>query len=150
MNTPAQTFPQSLRDIDLIMLLDFQGSEEEKQAFIQEMQNAVWQDIADTDLVGQLTDTEMEEIMKMLSDETVPAAAKQEMVTAQLMGKFPNIKEIVSHRALQFKADLFRERAEGIKMHYASNPENVQKVEQALATAQGGDYVQAAQLLKQL
>lgn len=157
---PAQTKPpsvaktkikqQSLQDQDIFVLLgaDKGAPEQEKEAFLDELQQVIWEDFLENDVELLVTSDELttlKDIMKKGKGLEV-----QEEIVVYLEKLIPDLEEIMIEKALELKEDLVRERAAGMREYYASKTEVLSKIDQAEQAINHDQWQQAAELLNSI
>lgn len=131
---PAQQ-PAGLTELDIFTILGVSGTDEEKNAFLQEMQEVIWDDVISTELDDNLSDSEMDRIDAIIADTATSIDDKHNQLYAFLTEKIPNLTEVLTAKVNQFKLDLLDDRIEGMTEFYTTN--NNADALAKIATAQG-------------
>jgi len=107
------------------------GSDEEKEKFLDELQNSIWEEFVDKDAKLLLTEEELQnfEAIRVKGNINVPQL-QEEML--EYLGKLiPDLEEIMLEKALQLKEEMVKERIAGMKEYYANNSDVLAKITQA-------------------
>lgn len=147
--TPATQSNPGLTELDVFTILGVSGTDEEKTAFLQEMQEVIWDDVVSSELDDNLTDEEMERIDDIIADTATSMDDKHNKLYAFLTEKIPNLTEVLTTKVNQFKMDLLDDRIEGMTEFYQSqnNADALGKLEQALGMRNEERYSEAVAVL---
>lgn len=140
-NEPVEQ--QSIEEQNIFELLGVNDADEvEKEAFLDELQQALWDDFLEKDLPLLVADDQLAQV-KSLGD-------NQEQVIKKVEQLVPDVEEIMLEKALLLKEEMMWERVAGMKEYYASQPANLAKVDQAEAELKAGHWQAGASLLNSL
>ncbi|MFH1967592.1 MAG: hypothetical protein ABIJ03_03725 [Patescibacteria group bacterium] len=137
--TPA-LFPQvteaseKLADQNIFFLLGVKEDEataEQRESFLDELQQVIWEDFLENDVQLLLTKQESDELKQMTDKTQGKAIEDQEEIVVFLEKLIPDLEEIMLEKALELKADMVKERIAGMKERLASDPEKLKQVESA-------------------
>jgi hypothetical protein len=146
-----EEFDQSIVSQNIFDLLGAaDGEESEKEAFLDELQQVVWEDFIQTDVQTLLTEAEYAEFSQIVNQQDTPNEEKQEKAIKYLENLLPDLEEILLNKALQLKQDLVWERVAGMKEYFAGQDQQLQAVVQAEALFRQGRWRDGAQLLNTL
>lgn len=121
---------QTLEDQNIFFLLGVtDGTDDEREAFLDELQQVIWEDFVENDVELLITSDEMIEFKKIMEKGDTPEV--QEEMIVYLEKLIPDLEEIMLEKALELKEDMVRERIAGMKTYFQDKPESLQKVEQA-------------------
>jgi hypothetical protein len=126
------------------------GEDSEKEAFLDELQQVVWEDFIQTDVQTLLTEAEYAEFSQIVNQQDTPNEEKQEKAIKYLENLLPDLEEILLNKALQLKQDLVWERVAGMREYFAGQDQQLQAVVQAEALFKQGRWHDGAQLLNTL
>lgn len=126
------------------------GEETEKEAFLDELQQVVWEDFVQTDAQTLLTESEFAEFSKIVNQPDVANEEMQEKALEYLEKLVPDLEDILLEKALQLKEDLVWERVMGMKEYFAGQDQQLQAVIQAEALFKQARWQDGAQLLNTL
>lgn len=113
---------QSLEDQNIFVLLGVQdGSDEQKESFLDELQQVIWEDFLENDVQLLLTEQEMVELKAIVDKPAVDEAQKQEDTVVFLEKLIPDLEEIMLEKALELKEDMVRERLLGLREFYSQD-----------------------------
>jgi hypothetical protein len=149
---PSPSAEESLEAQNIFFMLGVtDGSEEEREAFLDDLQEIVWEDFLEQDTELLLTSEEMEELQGLKSQDYDSEEAKQEALVVYLDQKIPDLEEIMLEKALELKQDIFRERIAGMREYFAENDAALERIARAEALAfEEGRWRSAAQTLNDL
>lgn len=123
---------ESLEDQNIFFLLGVSdGSEEEKEKFLDELQQVIWEDFLEYDVKLLITSSEYEEFKKLLDEPAANDLEKQEKLVVFLEKLVPDLEEIMLEKALELKGDMVRERIAGMKEYHANNQAALATIGQA-------------------
>ncbi|MBD3250439.1 MAG: hypothetical protein GF381_02640 [Candidatus Pacebacteria bacterium] len=146
-----QADSEKLIDQNIFFLLGVDdGSDEEKDRFLDELQQVIWEDFVQRDLELLVTIEEKEEVDQILNDANLSELEKQEKVLVKLEKVIPDLEEIMLEKAVELKQDLVKERLASMRQFYSDNPEFVQQVNQANSLFSQGKWRSGAELLNKL
>ncbi len=141
-----ETDEQSLETQNIFVLLGVtDSSQEEKEAFLDELQQVVWEDFLEHDLELLITQEEKSKVDEMLADST--DQAMQEELVIFLEKLIPDLEEIVYEKALELKSDMVEERIAGMKEYYQGSTQAMEKIDQAEKLIEQGQWRSAAEVL---
>lgn len=147
----ASTTSESLEDQNIFYLLGVQdGTNEQKETFLDELQQVIWEDFLENDVQLLLTKEEFNQLQQMTSNDTKKPLLEQEAVVVYLEKLIPDLEEIMLEKALELKADLVKERIAGLKDLYAGKTSELQKMEEAESLLLQDKWLSAARLLNSL
>lgn len=139
---------QTLEDQNIFFLLGVvDGSEDEREQFLDELQQVIWDDFLQNDVDLLITEEEMSELKKLMGASDKSDAEVQEDVIIFLEKLVPDLEEIMLEKALELKEDMFRERLLGMEEYYAGDQESLDKVAEAKSLVDDNQWRAAAELL---
>lgn len=142
---------QSLESQNIFDLLGAaDGEESEKEAFLDELQQVVWEDFIQSDVQTLLTEAEYAEFSQIVNQPEIANEEMQEKALEFLEKLVPDLEDILLEKALQLKQDLVWERVAGMKEYFAGQDQQLQAVVQAEALFKQGRWDDGAQLLNTL
>lgn len=142
---------QALEDQNVFNLLGVEDApEEEKESFLDELQQVIWEDFLDNDVQLLITEDEMTGLQQIMDRPDLEELQKQEEIVVYLEKLIPDLEEVMLEKALELKADMMRERISGMKEYYADQPEVVSKIDQANALVEQEKWREAAELLNSI
>jgi hypothetical protein len=133
---PPQTMEtsQKLEDQNIFFLLGVEekdASSEQRESFLDELQQVIWEDFLESDVQLLLTKNESAEFKQMLEKSKGKTIEDQEEIVVYLEKLIPDLEEIMLEKALELKADMVKERVAGMKQRFASEPEKLKQIEAA-------------------
>lgn len=159
---PAETTPasapaapavasQTLEDQNIFFLLGVtDGTDQEKEAFLDELQQVIWEDFLENDVELLITEEEMAELKKIMAQKELSNLELQEKIIVYLEKLIPDLEEIMLEKALELKEDMARERVAGMREYYASNQPALDKIQEAETAMNNNQWRAAAEFLNSL
>jgi hypothetical protein len=142
---------QSLESQNIFDLLGASdGEDSEKEAFLDELQQVVWEDFVQNDVQTILTEAEFAEFSQIVNQSEIANEEMQEKALEYLEKVVPDFEDILLEKALQLKQDLVWERVAGMKEFFAGKDQQLQAVVQAEALFKQDRWDDGAQLLNTL
>ncbi len=142
---------ESLEDQNIFVLLGVtDGSDQEKESFLDELQQVIWEDFLENDVKVLLTTEEHAELQKLIDASYPSELGKQEAIIEYLEKLVPDLEEIMLEKALELKADLFRERITGLRDYYSSDTNKLGKLDEASNLVQQDKWFSAASVINTL
>ncbi|MEN8253514.1 MAG: hypothetical protein ABFQ62_04020 [Patescibacteria group bacterium] len=123
---------QSLEDQNIFSMLGVvDGTEEERESFLDELQEVIWEDFLEKDLELLITKEEMEGFRKIQADAGKKENELQEKIVTYLEKLIPDLEEIMLEKALELKEDMFRERISDMKDFYKNKTDVLKSISRA-------------------
>lgn len=127
-----QETPQKLEQQNIFYMLGVEkSSDEEKESFLDELQQVIWEDFLESDVKLLITDDEYNQLEQIMSKSDTSEEDRQEEMVVFLEKLIPDLEEIMLEKAIELKADMFRERIMGLKEFFQDEPENLEVVQKA-------------------
>lgn len=152
-SAPNPVASQALEDQNIFVLLGVtDGSEEDREAFLDELQQVIWEDFLENDLQLLVTTDEYSSLQPLLNkdDDQSNDLAKQEELVGKLETLIPDLEDIMLEKALELKADLLRERILSMKEYHAGNEGAMRTIAEAESHLQLDKWFDTAQTLNQI
>ncbi len=144
--TEDQEEDQSLASQNIFVLLGVtDSSQEEKENFLDELQQVVWEDFLEHDLELLITQEEKAKVDELLASST--DQTMQEELVVYLEKLIPDLEEIIYEKALELKADMVEERIAGMKEYYQGNAQATRQINQAEQLIEQNQWRTAAEVL---
>ncbi len=135
---------QTLEDQSIFDLVgDTDGTTEERERFLDELQKVVWDDFLDNDVELLLTEEELSPLEEIVSRPDTDQLTKQQEIVKYLESKIPDLEEIMMEKALKLKEDLLNERIAGMEQLYAGKPEVLARIAEGKNAISAGRYYDA-------
>lgn len=113
---------ESIEDQNIFELLGVNdGTDQEKEQFLDELQDVIWEDFLETDLELLVTEEEHNKIKDILGQTSKNKQEIQDEAVQFLEELIPDLEEIMLEKALELKEDMVRERIAGMREFYAGN-----------------------------
>ena len=139
-----QEISQTLEDQSIFDLVgDTDGTVEEREHFLDELQKVVWDDFLDNDVELLLTEEELKPLEEIVTRPDTDQLTKQQEIVKYLESKIPDLEEIMMEKALKLKEDLLNERILGMEQFYADKPEVLARIGEAKVAISSGKYYDA-------
>jgi len=136
--------------LDIFTVLGVAQDDPDREAFLQQMEEAIWEEIVENELADKLSDTELGQIESILDAKDVSQDGKRDQLFGMVVGRIPNFEKIVREYTMAAKRDLLSERLEGTKEFYTTTQPNADKlsqVERAGQLFEAGEFSACAQAL---
>jgi hypothetical protein len=142
---------QSLEDQNIFFLLGItDGSEQEREEFLDELQQVIWEDFLGKDVELLVTSEELKAVEAIRAQEDLESVAKQEKIIEYLEKLIPDLEEIMLEKALELKADMMHERLAGMREFFADKPDTLIQIDAAEKMIAEEQWRSAAELLNGL
>lgn len=142
---------ETLEDQNIFFLLGVRdGTDQQKEAFLDELQQVIWEDFLEFDVKLLITSDEMIQLQELLNSQTEKDLEKQEKIVVFLEKLIPDLEDIMLEKALELKEEMVRERASGLRQYYAEKPEKLQRLGEAEQLMDAGKWYSAAHLMNSL
>ena len=115
------TDQEALENQNIFVLLGVDdGTEQEKEAFLDELQLVIRDDFIENDVQLLVTESEMNELKQIMGKQGEAEEVQEELVV-YLEKLIPDLEEIMLEKALELKEDMVKERIAGMKEYYQGN-----------------------------
>lgn len=142
---------EKLVDQNIFFLLGAEdGSTQEKDKFLDELQQTIWQDFIEKDLALLITSEEKIKADQILQDTSLSDLEKQEQLLEYANTLVPDLEQIMLEKALQLKQDLVGERIASLKDSAAQDEAKQQQLQQVEELLAQGKWYSAGKLLNQV
>lgn len=146
-----QSTSELLEDQNIFYLLGVtDGTEEQREKFLDELQQVIWEDFLEYDAKLLITQDEYTELSKIMNSPSQSDLDKQEKIVVYLEKLVPDLEEIMLDKALELKEELVRERVAGLRQFLAEQPEKLEKLTQTEQLMQAGKWRSAAEVMNTL
>lgn len=146
---PSQS--QTLEDQNIFELLGVQDvSDDEKEQFLDELQQVIWEDFLENDVNLLITESEKTELNAISAKTYQSDLDKQEAIVVYLEKLIPDLEEIMLEKALELKQDMVEERVASLKELYAGQADKLQVIAQAESQMSNDQWRDAATTLNSL
>lgn len=147
-NSPVDS-NQSLEAQNIFDLLGVSdGKPEEKEAFLDELQDVIWEDFLGHDVDLLLTEAEMVKLNELKAKGNAPEV--QEEILVFLEKLIPDLEDMMMDKAIELKEDMVMERIAGMREFHAQNAPALEKITQAEKHISEGRWADASQLLNSI
>lgn len=147
----APAASESLEDQNIFDLLGVaSATESEKEAFLDELQQVIWEDFLENDVQLLITEDEMAQLRQIMGNNSQDQLAQQEAVIGFLEKLIPDLEEIMLEKALELKSDMVKERITGMREFFANQPEKTSQIDAATSLIQDDQWHSAAQALNSI
>jgi len=142
---------QALEDQNIFFLLGVtDGTEQEKEAFLDELQLVIWDDFVENDVQLLVTEEEMTEVRKIMDSKDEANDATQEKLVTYLEKLIPDLEEIMLEKAIELKEDMVKERIAGMKEYFADNQQSLDQITEAETQMSQGNWLTTAEKLNSI
>lgn len=147
----ATTTSEALEDQNIFDLLGIaEASEDEKEVFLDELQQVIWEDFVENDVELLLTSEELTQFKAISSEPGVSEEDRQGKMIDFLEKLIPDLEKIMLEKALELKEELTRERITEYQDFYKADQAKLDKVTQALTMIDQDKWRSAAMALNSL
>ena len=130
--TDAPAPSQDLADQNIFEMLGVTtGTPEQREQFLDELQQVIWEDFIEHDTKLLLTEAEQAELQTIMQSSVDKSMEQQEKVVVFLEKLLPDLEDIMLEKALQLKEEMARERLKALRELHRNNTENMAKIDQA-------------------
>lgn len=149
--SPSEAMTESLEDQNIFELLGVtKASDQDKEAFLDELQQVIWEDFLENDVELLLTPEEVAQLRQLMGDSSLDELAQQEAIVVFLEKIIPDLEEIMLEKALGLKSDMVKERLAGMREYFVAQPEKMTQISEAENLIQEDKWRSAAQTLNAL
>jgi len=142
---------QSLEDQNIFHLLGVQNVEDaEKESFLDELQQVIWEDFLANDVELLVTENERTELNQIMAKSYESDLDKQEAIVVYLEKLIPDLEEIMLEKALELKQDMVDERIASMRELFAGQTDKIQALDQVLNQTQQDKWYDAAEALNEM
>ena len=142
---------QTLEEQNVFFLLGVDKSNpQEKESFLDELQQVIWEDFLESDVKLLITQEETKQLEELMQKPDMPEEEKQEKIVVFLEKIIPDLEEIMLEKAVELKGDMFKERILGLKEFYATDAEKLTAVNKAEDLMSQNLWLDSATVLNQL
>lgn len=142
---------EPIEEQNIFELLGVTDAEEaEKEAFLDELQQALWDDFLDKDLQLLVDAKQLVEMNEIKGRAGLSEVQRQEELIKKVEEWVPDVEEIMLEKALQLKEDMVRERVQGMKEYFKDRSAEITKIQEAEKYIQEGRWKTAAGVLNAL
>jgi hypothetical protein len=141
--TPATQGSEGLEEQNIFLMLGVSdGTEAQKEAFLDELQQVIWEDFLENDVELLISSEDYLKMQELLKDRDSVDLEQQEKIVVFL--------DIMLEKALALKGDMFKERIAGMRQFFANKQEELAKIDQAEQLMQQSQWRSASELLNTL
>lgn|SRR5258708_594278 len=142
---------QTIEDQNIFHMLGIENAkEEEKETFLDELQQVIWEDFLASDVELLLTEDELTEFKKFSDKQGISDEQRQSEMIEYLEKYVPDLEKIMLEKALELKEEMMKERIKDALEVYKDKPEYFSKVQQAKEKIDSQQWRDAADALNSL
>ena len=149
---PAQSFQQNLRSIDgmdIFEVLDISASMQEREQFLIQLSDAIWNDVIQSRL-EDMTEDQVARVDEALTDQQLTDNQKYDRLFSIFHEIVPNAEQMVAETAKRIKIEFLKARIDGLMEFYHSNVAALQTVRMASDMFNQQRFYDAVKLLNSL
>ena len=140
---------QSLETQNIFDLLGVSdGKEEEKEAFLNELQEVIWEDFVENDVELLLTSDQHSELKEIQKEGKTPEVQEKMLVFLEKL--VPDLEDMMMDKAIELKEDMVLERISGMKEFYSSNSQALEQLSDAEGMISENKWADAGKLLNNI
>ena len=132
-NTDSSELLENQNIFELLGITE--ATEEEKELFLDELQQVIWEDFVENDVELLLTEDELKEFRVIAENTSLSEDDRQGQMIEFLENLIPDLDKIMLEKALDLKEEMTRQRIIELQQHYKDTPERLEIVQQALTLA---------------
>jgi hypothetical protein len=142
---------QSLEDQNIFFLLGVEEStEEEREYFLDQLQQVIWEDFVENDVELLLTEEELTEFKK-IADTAGTATEEQQGAMIDFLEKLiPDLEKIMLEKAMELKEEMVRERILELTKQFEQDPDKLKAVRHASSLIDEQQWKSAAEELNRV
>ena len=142
---------EALEDQNIFHLLGImEAADKEKEEFLDELQQVIWEDFLENDVELLLTAEELSEFKKISGKVMSDEAQHQAEMVEYLEKLIPDLEKIMLEKALELKEEMTRERVKELKEIFAQDQDKLAKVTEAQKLMDNQQWRAAADVLNTL
>jgi hypothetical protein len=150
-SAPASAPSEALEDQNIFDLLGIsEASDDEKEVFLDELQQVIWEDFVENDVQLLLTEDEFQQFQSLSGDTSMSEDDRQAKMIEFLEKLIPDLEKIMLEKAIELKEELTRERITEYQDFYKADQAKLDKVNQALSLVDQNQWRTAALTLNSL
>jgi len=107
------------------------GSDQEKDGFLDQLQQVIWEDFLENDVQLLLTKSEANELQTLLGQENQSETDRQESAVLFLEKLIPDLESIMLEKALELKREMVFERIAGMRELHGGKAEILARITEA-------------------
>jgi len=139
---------ESLEDQNIFDLLGISEADDtEKEQFLDELQQVIWEDFVDKDVELLLTEDELNEFKAISGHRSISEDDRQAEMIDYLEKLIPDLEKIMLEKALDLKEDMTRQRITEYLEHFQDNPASLEVMKQAQTFADAQQWRSVAKTL---
>jgi hypothetical protein len=147
-DTEPEKESEALEDQNIFEMLGItSATEDEKEGFLDELQQIIWEDFLDNDVELLLTEEELVDFKKIADKEGVSEDEKQSEMVDFLEKLIPDLEKIMLEKAIELKEEMFVERMTQLRKEFADKPETLDKLDEAQKLQENQMWHKAAAVL---
>lgn len=150
-DTPSNSQSEALEDQNIFDLLGIsEATDDEKEAFLDELQQVIWEDFVEKDVELLLTEDELKEFRAIAEKTTQDEEERQSQMIDYLEKLIPDLEKIMLEKALDLKEEMTRERIKDYLQLFSQEEKKLEDTKQAQTLADDQKWRSAAKLLNSI
>jgi len=142
---------EKLNDQNIFFMLGIEGSKQsDKESFLDELQQIVWEDFLENDAKTLLQKDEFTKLEAMLQQKPQASFSEQADIVDYLEKLIPDLEEVMVEKAVKLKKEMFIERIKDLRQRYATEADKLAVIDQAEQLMQQDQWYSAAKKLNEL
>ncbi len=148
---PVKSSSEAIEDQNIFHLLGIEdSSQEQKDQFLSELQQVIWEDFLEHDVELLLTESEYQELKQQYHVDQKKPLAEQEEVIVYLEKLIPDLENLMLEKAIKLKADLVKERVISLREKFATQADKLAELDKADALIGQEKWLSTGQALNAL
>lgn len=155
-DSTASSSDEDLESMNIFFMLGAEdGTDEQKEKFLDELQQVIWDDFLSNDVKLLITSDETAEFDRLMqvknsAQTTDQTESAQDSLVEYLEKLIPDLEDIMLEKALDLKADLFTERIASLKEYNVNNADKLEEIKKAEALMFEDKWKSATLVLNQI
>lgn len=146
----ANPVSQALEDQNVFFLLGVSDlADAEKELFLDELQQVIWEDFLEQDVDLLITEEEMVDLKKIMANGKTGVEQQEEIITF-LEKLVPDLEEIMLEKALELKGDMVKERIRQLREEMVGKTDQLESIARAEELIADDQWREAAEVLNSL
>lgn len=126
--------------VDIFTVLGVPQDDPDREAFLAQMEEAIWEEIVEHELSDKMADADLDQIEAILNDDNTSVNDKRDKLFSILVEKIPEFETVVREYTMAAKTDLLLERVEGLQEYYSQDQAKLEQVNKASGLFDQGEY----------
>lgn len=142
---------EAIEDQNIFVLLGIQeATEDEKNMFLDELQQVIWEDFVEKDVELLLTEDELKDFKVIAENKDLAEDDRQAKMVDFLEKLIPDLEKIMLEKAIELKEQMTRQRISEYMEHFKDNATQLEEVRKAQTLADAGKWKSVGDALNKI